>query len=806
MEKRRLLGVFALGAALCGGHAQTWTPTWLPPGAPPIVRPPIFLPPVTITNTPPAAVIAIVEQPAAGTLFGGETALLKVRAEATAGSSLQYQWSHNDVPLAAGTNATLEIVNFGASDVGAYSVRVVNDKGTNDSRVVHWSLASVVGGKLLDIDFTAHLNPVFSTKTGPAAVGVDASDFWNVYSRDTTSLAAWRSGGAVSNLKWTDGSNSGANLIVTNAGGAWFTLCADPMMQSYLYPLDRQGNISAKLTGLPAQRYDIYVYAHGQPSGENATVTLTLNGVPVDTRVTSSLTAWDSPGWIEGNQYVLFRGVEAPAGSEIGIVSAGGASGLAVINGAQLASAPSTLAITTQPVSATINLDAPLRLSVVAQGSGTLTYQWFKDNAAIIGATTSTYFVDRASAADVGSYYVQVRNGVSITASDLAVVAITGGGGGARPTISANPTSATIFAGDTARLSVTATGEGLHYRWLKNGAILPDQSETMMEIANFAPANVGAYKVQISNSAGFIESDVATLELATRAEGRLINVDYTAHLNPAFSTKMGPAAVGFSYGDAWNKYSRDVSSLWDWRADGTIADLFWSDGASSGASLSVTNAEGAWNTLLSDPMMYSYLYPLTRSGSIGSRFSNLPARHYDIYVYAHGQPASENAVIDLFVGGSLLGSKTTSYAAGWDAPGWIEDNVYVVFHGVDVPAGSAVDVVSKPGQANLAVINGVQIVPRDGFEAQSIATGLAKFTGRSGVGAQFAPWVSFGANLAPQVLFTGYIGVSYFVEASSDMKTWKTIGTYTSLDGSVQVEDTDGIGAATRYYRATVLP
>src|SRR5438067_13481041 len=118
-----------------------------------------------------------------------------------------------------------------------YSVSVKNETAETLSKSAGWGLATRASGQLIDINYTAHLNPTFSVKTGPAAIGVAADDYWNVYSRDVSSLTDWRAGGVVSGLKYTDGTATAGSVTVTNAAGAWLTLMDDPMMQSYLYPL-----------------------------------------------------------------------------------------------------------------------------------------------------------------------------------------------------------------------------------------------------------------------------------------------------------------------------------------------------------------------------------------------------------------------------------------------------------------------------------------------------------------------------------------------------------------------------------------
>jgi hypothetical protein len=650
----------------------------------------------------------IKKQPTSGTVFAGDSVTLSVEAT---GSNLTYQWRLNDVPLEGKTNATLEIPGFSASNVGAYSVRVKNEAGEALSKRGAWALAARASGQLIDINYTAHLNTNFSIKTGPAAIGIAANDFWNVYSRDVSSQLDWRAGGVVSALKYTDGTATTASVTVTNAAGAWYTLVPDPMMESYLYPLNRSGDIRSQFAGLPPQRYDIYVYAHGQPPEENAAVDLRLGNVVLDTRNTSSQPGWDLPAWVEGNQFVVFRGIEVTDGASLEIVSHGGVSGLAVMNGIQLAAQPSILRIVTHPVSQAATNGQEVVFSVTAEGAGTLTYQWFKNGAAIERGTNQQFTINTAAIADAGAYAVRVQAEGATAVSRSATLTIDTGEI-APPVITQQPIGGTFFAEDVVTLNVVAQGSGLKYQWRKGDTTLEGKTSSTLEIPSFSAGNVGHYSVIVSNDGGSVVSARATLSLAERATGRLLDVNYTAHLNTNFHVKIGPAAVGVASNDFWNVYSRDVSSMWDWRSGGTVSNLKWTDGVATDASLTVANAEGAWYTLSSDAMFESYLYPGSRDGVISSRFEALPPQRYDIYVYAHGQPTNENAVIDLEVGGVLLATRSTSADPNWNSAAWVEGNQFVLFRGIEVPAGTSVKVISRPGASGLAVINGLQLAAR----------------------------------------------------------------------------------------------
>lgn len=885
----------------------------------------------------------ITKQPASATLFAGDSVVLSVDAT---GGGLTYQWRLNDVPLEDETASTLHIPNFSAANVGSYSVRIKNTAGEVLSSSAKLALAARASSKLLDIDYTAHLNPAFSVKTGPAAIGIAANEVWNVYSRDASSQFDWRAGGQVNALKWTDGTVTAASLTVTNAGGAWLTLNDDPMFKSYLYPLSRSGDITSTLQGLPPQRYDIYVYAHGQIDSENAAVELKLNGISVGNLSTSSQPGWDGAGWVDGNQFVVFRGIEVTNGTTVEVISRAGAADIAVINGMQLAAQQSGLRIVSQPVSQTVTNGQAVSFSVTAEGTGTNTYQWFRNGVEIPGATSSALTIAAAATADAGVYAVRVQNNAAVAVSEPATLVIdsggaaqrkllnidfsvTGGGikvgpsavgetatdywnfynkdtgaingepagprwsdktssgiqlsvtpglgawgtgssdpmlhtylythgagritatltafpasrvdvyvyahglpgsengvvtlavngvsqgqkstttiagwdtpgwiegneyvvfrnitvpanatlaihsdpgvsgqavingaqvvasiGAGPPKITKEPVGATLFAGETAVLSVEATGSNLTYQWRLNDVPLEGKTAATLEIQNFAAANVGSYSVRVKNDAGEVVSSNADRALATRVSGRLMDIDYTAHRNAAFGVKTGPAAVGRATDDFWNVYSRDVSSDVDWRAGGTVSNLKWTDGAATTASLTVTNAEGAWFTLSDDAMLESYLYPLSRSGAIGSRFDNLPAQRYDIYVYAHGQTTNENASIELKVGGASVGTRTTSAAPGWDGPAWVDGNQFVTFYGIEVPAGASVEIISRADAADIAVINGIQLAAQPSTlrivtqpQSQTVAIGAsADFSVQAqGEGTLTYQWLRNGAEIA----------------------------------------------------------
>ncbi|QJE01064.1 DUF3500 domain-containing protein [Massilia forsythiae] len=89
-----------------------------------------------------------------------------------------------------------------------------------------------------------------------------------------------------------------------------------------------------------------------------------------------------------------------------------------------VASAASAPAIVTQPVSQLAAVGASVTLSVVASGSGTLSYQWRKGGTAIAGATSSSYTIASVASTDAGSYDVVVTNANGSTASSAVTLSV----------------------------------------------------------------------------------------------------------------------------------------------------------------------------------------------------------------------------------------------------------------------------------------------------------------------------------------------------------------------------------------------
>ncbi len=196
------------------------------------------------------------------------------------------------------------------------------------------------------------------------------------------------------------------------------------------------------------------------------------------------------------------------------------------------------LSITTQPISQTVTVGQTATFSVVASGSGTLTYQWKKNGTNISGATAATYTTPPTTAAENGSQFsVLVTDANGSLTSIPATLTVTATP--VAPSITAQPANQTVAAGQSATFSVSATGTSpLSYQWQKNGtAISGATSASYTTPATTSSDNGAQFTVTVTNSVGSVTSNAATLT---------VNVPPSITTQPANQTVLAGQSATFS--------------------------------------------------------------------------------------------------------------------------------------------------------------------------------------------------------------------------------------------------------------------
>jgi hypothetical protein len=246
--------------------------------------------------------------------------------------------------------------------------------------------------------------------------------------------------------------------------------------------------------------------------------------------------------------------------------------------GAPLNSANATLTVTaanvpptivTQPVGLDVTVDAGGAFTVVATGSGTLSYQWYlipvgqQSGFAISGANSATYNVPASSTDitnDQDQYYVVVSNDYGQTTSTKAILAV-----GAGILITQQPQTAYVTEGDTATFTVAATSVlPLTYQWYSapagtsNFAPIAGATDATLTLNSTALGDNGnVYQVTISNGTSTdVASDTAALFVGPLAQvPDLCNQNWNA---------VGDAVVlpGCQYQLTTSDYSQHGEIVW----------------------------------------------------------------------------------------------------------------------------------------------------------------------------------------------------------------------------------------------------
>ena len=83
------------------------------------------------------------------------------------------------------------------------------------------------------------------------------------------------------------------------------------------------------------------------------------------------------------------------------------------------------------------------------------------------------------------------------------------------PAVITQPLSVTASAGGTANFFVAGSGGALTYQWLKNGAAISGATGANYTISTVSTTSAGNYSVVLTNSAGTVTSNAATLTVTS---------------------------------------------------------------------------------------------------------------------------------------------------------------------------------------------------------------------------------------------------------------------------------------------------
>ena len=188
-----------------------------------------------------------------------------------------------------------------------------------------------------------------------------------------------------------------------------------------------------------------------------------------------------------------------------------------------------TVAITGQPANATPLLGSSHTFSVTATGNGVLSYQWYLNDVAIVGAQSATYV-----AADEGNYKVVVTNmyngtTASVTSNIASLVVRTA-------VITSQPVDTYITNGLSKFLNVGITIPGniiATYQWYRDGTAI-------------SGATTQSYSASVAGSYTFIVTSTRAGQTATKTSDTAIVTVVAAPSITSFAPNTSPIALGSS--------------------------------------------------------------------------------------------------------------------------------------------------------------------------------------------------------------------------------------------------------------------
>lgn len=171
--------------------------------------------------------------------------------------------------------------------------------------------------------------------------------------------------------------------------------------------------------------------------------------------------------------------------------------------------------IVSNPLDVIVEEGADWTMFVVAAGSAPLNYQWRFNGISIDGARVSIFSMQNTPMEAAGLYDVIVTNPVGSVQSlpgRLTVLKKT-----RPPLIVSHPTNLTVYIGEPAAFSVTASGSPeITYQWRFNGTAIAGRTQPVLVIPVSNLSDAGQYDVVATNPYGTATSNPATLTVLTR--------------------------------------------------------------------------------------------------------------------------------------------------------------------------------------------------------------------------------------------------------------------------------------------------
>ncbi|MDX1952917.1 MAG: immunoglobulin domain-containing protein [Verrucomicrobiota bacterium] len=164
----------------------------------------------------------------------------------------------------------------------------------------------------------------------------------------------------------------------------------------------------------------------------------------------------------------------------------------------QLTTDIADLAILQQPVSQQADLGGNVTFEVSAYSLNAESYQWFKNDEPISGATNSTLLLTNIGKIDAGTYHVVISSdGSTVTSVDAILTVL------AEPVVVTQPQSKSVPLGSAVTFTAAVNGAApLSLQWRKNGIAIDGETNSTLTFAAVTYNDAASYDLVAVNAAG----------------------------------------------------------------------------------------------------------------------------------------------------------------------------------------------------------------------------------------------------------------------------------------------------------------
>jgi hypothetical protein len=471
----------------------------------------------TLTVNPAPVAPSITTQPLNQSVVAGQNATFTVVASGTA--PLTYQWQMNGNNIANSNAASYTVTNTTVGESGEkFDVIVSNGQGSITSNMVTLTVTAAV------------VAPTITTQPASQTVTASQNATFTVVAAGTAPLTyQWQMNG--NNIANTNSpSYTVTNTTVGESGEKFDVIVSNTAgsITSNMATLTVNAATVPTITTQPASQ--------SVTAGQNATFTVAAAG-------TAPLTyQWQANGVnipnTNATSYTVMNTTASESGENIDVVVSNVAG--SITSNVVTLTVNSAPTITTQPANQTVTAGQNATFTVVAAGTAPLTYQWQLNGSNIANTNSASYTVSNTTVGESGEKFdVIVSNSAGSVTSNMATLTVNPAA--VAPTITTQPASQTVTAGQNATFTVAASGTApLTYQWQMNGSNIANSNSPSHTVTSATTAENGdTFDVIVSNTAGSITSNVVTLTVnAAVAPGittQPANVTVTAGQNATFT-------------------------------------------------------------------------------------------------------------------------------------------------------------------------------------------------------------------------------------------------------------------------------